>query len=564
VSALTTPPAAKGDYLSKAEDMIDAAPRVLADVGAGIVKGAGQTVNSISGLISKVAPGLVRPSDVAGLTTMETPTNTAQKVGVGIEGLAEWMATAEIGGAAFKGLSASERLGAVAKAAKFLEANPKTAQIIANSVMGTVQPLAHGATGTEALESGALAGLTSGAIEGAGAVKDALAPTTKTIAGVAVPVRAAVAEPGLVNKLAEFAANKPALQEFDVKQTQAAARDVIHNIAGETLKSSVKALDEQIVQNVFNNAAEVLQQPAAADVSAAAARAGRAIDLANHVQSALKAANPADFGETADVLRTKFLAPMYDAANKAGEYNKWAQEEEAAFRRGDVEAENAARAKKQAAFTQANGLGIDDPVNKLYTRLDDLERVHKVLATTLRPTPEAFVDDVTNGGKTIDPQIIDGLSLRKAVNRLAGDGTFAKAGVSQDTALKLQELGTLLERSKVQEGAKRGIYSASKAAGVGAGTAGVALGLDMILSHAATAGAATSAGAFALPVATVGAGTYSMNRLLGYLLTNPAALDYTLRAARTIVPPVASQAVTHVFNKDTGKVQPASQSAQPQ
>ena len=96
------------------------------DVGAGILKGAGQTVNTVSGLVSKVAPGLVCPSDVAGLATMETPTNTAQKVGVGAEGIAEFF----LGDEALKGLSIAERLGMASKVAKLAETNPVIAKII--------------------------------------------------------------------------------------------------------------------------------------------------------------------------------------------------------------------------------------------------------------------------------------------------------------------------------------------------------------------------------------------------------------------------------------------------
>jgi hypothetical protein len=49
----------------------------------------------------------------------------------------------------------------------------------------------------------------------------------------------------------------------------------------------------------------------------------------------------------------------------------------------------------------------------------------------------------------IDPGIIDGSALRKYVRQLSDDGTFAKTGISKDTAVKLQEFGALLERSKV-------------------------------------------------------------------------------------------------------------------
>ena len=523
----------------------------------GVAKGTLETAHTLGAAAGHLMPDSWR--DKLGLPSSFTEpnylksTNGAETAGKVAENLAEFV----LGDGALKGLAISEKLGIAQKLTSMAKSSPYIARILEFGMnagrvgtVGTAQPLAHGATGTEALESGAVAAATSGLIESGSALKNVISPVTRDIAGVSVPVRAAVVNPNLANKIAEFAANKPALQDFDVKQTQAAARDVIHNIAGETLKSSAEPLTKSLLQNLYEKLNVQFPEDATpVQRDAAIAQATDALNLVKNVTEKVQKADPKDFGETANLLKTKILGPMYDAANKSGEYNKWAQEEDAAFRRGDVEAENAAHASKQAAFIKANGEGVDAPTNKLYTRIDDLDRVHKVLATTLRPTPEAFLDDVTNGGKNLDPQIIDGLSLRKAVNKLSTDGTFEKAGIKPETASKLQELGALLERSKVQEGAKRGIYSTTRAGGTGAG---VALGLDMILAHAATGTAATSAGVLALPVAAGVVGAYSMNRLLGYLLTNPAALDYTLRAARALVPPLASQAVTHVYDEKNG------------
>lgn len=163
---------------------------VAEDVGTGFVKGAGQTVNTISGLVSKVAPSLVRPSDVQGLEQIETPTNTAQKVGSIAEQISEFF----LGDEALKGLSLADRAGMLAKVAKVAEEHPVVAAIIKKGFQavrqGTAtagQQLLHGTslsdaaeTGAEAAGAGALAGA---GVEGIGAAYSKLQKVfnTKTI-----------------------------------------------------------------------------------------------------------------------------------------------------------------------------------------------------------------------------------------------------------------------------------------------------------------------------------------------------------------------------------------------
>jgi hypothetical protein len=131
-----------------------------ADLLIGAVKGAGQTVNTVSKGLSKIVPSIVRPQDVQALTDMETPTNTAQKTGAGIEGIGEFF----LGDEALKGLSLAERAGLLSKVAKLADSHPVLAKIVEhglNAVRGgavvTGRQLAHGATPTEALETGATA-----------------------------------------------------------------------------------------------------------------------------------------------------------------------------------------------------------------------------------------------------------------------------------------------------------------------------------------------------------------------------------------------------------------------
>jgi hypothetical protein len=132
--------------------------RSVFDPATGFIKGVGQTVNTLSGLISRVAPSVVRPSDVSAVARIETPSNPMQQVGGVGEGIAEFV----LGDEALKGLSLAERLGLGVKIAKLAESNPVIAKIIGHGLNavrgGTVtagQQLAHGASPSEALKTGA-------------------------------------------------------------------------------------------------------------------------------------------------------------------------------------------------------------------------------------------------------------------------------------------------------------------------------------------------------------------------------------------------------------------------
>lgn len=159
------------------------AAEVTGDVATGALKGAGQTVGTVGSVINKIPVIGETLSPKAGVTALNqaaTPTNTAQKVGTGAENIAEFF----LGDEALKGLSIAERLGMGAKVAKLAESNPVIAKIIGHGLTAirggsvvTGQELAHGATPTQALETGAtaaaLGSATGAAVEGAGAIKDA-------------------------------------------------------------------------------------------------------------------------------------------------------------------------------------------------------------------------------------------------------------------------------------------------------------------------------------------------------------------------------------------------------
>lgn len=95
----------------------------LRDVGTGIAQGAGQTVNRVSKALNKiplVGEYLAPKSGINAAEQMTTTKNTAQEVGSGVEGLAEFV----LGDEAVKGLSLAERAGLLQKVAKVAESHP--------------------------------------------------------------------------------------------------------------------------------------------------------------------------------------------------------------------------------------------------------------------------------------------------------------------------------------------------------------------------------------------------------------------------------------------------------
>jgi hypothetical protein len=104
--------------------------------------------------------------------------NTSQDIGGGIENILEFMygegelKAAGMGGKAMELAKTSDKFAAMTKTAKFLEENPKLANLLGNSIrQGTVsgaQTLAHGGSGEDALKSAAIGTGIGAAAEGAG------------------------------------------------------------------------------------------------------------------------------------------------------------------------------------------------------------------------------------------------------------------------------------------------------------------------------------------------------------------------------------------------------------
>src|SRR5258708_32095460 len=115
----------------KAFDQHVRAGRSILDPATGFMKGVGETVNTLSGLISRVAPSIVRPQDANNLKGVYTATpGTLQPVGKVGETIAEFF----LGDEALKGLSIAEKLGLASKVAKLAESNPIIARIVGHGL----------------------------------------------------------------------------------------------------------------------------------------------------------------------------------------------------------------------------------------------------------------------------------------------------------------------------------------------------------------------------------------------------------------------------------------------
>jgi hypothetical protein len=142
-----------------------------ADYLSGAVKGAGQTVNAASELVSRILPSVVRPQDVQALKGMETQTTPSEQAGGGLENLAEFM-MGEEGVKALEGLSYVQRLSKLMPYMKQLEESPRLLKTIRGAynvakMSGVTAGVsaAHpgdGQTRSQAALSGAVAGAALG------------------------------------------------------------------------------------------------------------------------------------------------------------------------------------------------------------------------------------------------------------------------------------------------------------------------------------------------------------------------------------------------------------------
>jgi len=313
-----------------------------------------------------------------------------------------------------------------------------------------------------------------------GELVNPLAPTNVDIAGQPVPVRSAVANPTLGGRIAEGLATKEPLQKFDLTQTQPAARAAIGRVAEESVtKPSFKELHQaestgaRTITTTFDQDTGDLLDESGKPIKPAP---GQSIDdvITDRIQKLAKDAETnaaaadnywadrlkntgGDFGQAYRSVKAE-LSRFYQKADAQGmtegqgenAFSQAQREEKAAFRSGNVNAEDTAIARQRDLFDKANGDGTYDAVRKLYPKLDAIDAINNKFTAraVIKNTPPQFLKDLP--ANQFDRGIIDGGALRTAVRELKADGTFAKAGVDDAHVIQLQRLGDLLERSKVR------------------------------------------------------------------------------------------------------------------
>src|ERR1039458_8826236 len=342
----------------------------------------------------------------------QATSTTAGKAGAIAESIAEFFGGDEL----LKGASLAEKAGLLAKVTKLAESHPLLAKIIGHGLTSlragavtTGQELAHGATPTQALETGAtatgLGTVTGAATEGVIKGVKTVAPYIKEIAGESIPVRAS--QESKLASAAENVAPTKTLSKFHVQQTQPAARRAIGNIASEVGSKEIS---------------------------------GQTL-----------AARAKDLGERAEQIKTqsKPVFEKLDELTKDNEmtFSDWQKQESAAYRSGDIEAAKKARTAQENILTAyKNEFAPKDLQNARanWKQASALQDVHESLNTKsiVGPTP---IELRAEG--TPDVGYVNGKAFSKQILKLRNDGTLTDAGLTPEHIQSLQDLGTLLEKS---------------------------------------------------------------------------------------------------------------------
>lgn len=131
------------DTLQRAGDKVES---TATNLGIGSAKSLGRVVNNVSEGISKVAPSLVRPSDVAGIKEMEKDSNPTQKVGGIATDIGTYMLAPE-----------AEAAGAIAKIPGLAKvAGGAIPRVLAAAATGGTMNKLHGGDFTSGAETGGL------------------------------------------------------------------------------------------------------------------------------------------------------------------------------------------------------------------------------------------------------------------------------------------------------------------------------------------------------------------------------------------------------------------------
>jgi hypothetical protein len=535
----------------------------LKDAGIGAVKGAGQTVDTVSGMLNHVpvvGERLAPTSGVNALDSMTTLRNDDERGGAVVEGIGEFL----LGDEALKTLSIGDRLLKAGKLAKMLEESPRLKRAVEigmnamrQGTVGTTQSLARGATPGEAVATGAVTGGSAGLLETGAEGIQAVAPTVRKIAGELIPVRASQGS-AVADAAENVAASKP-LDRFNVEQTQPAAKKAVGNVATEVRDTAAKKLapsDTQHFKTALNEIAPKQPTPTEftfempneekagakpvpfADLSSA--DQSRVLARAQELKTVTNGKLPpvSDLGEAAESVREQ-AKPTFQkldelTADRDVKFSDYQKQEKLAWRRDDYDAAMKARAAQENILNEfSDQFDADDlaKAKSAWKQSIALDRVDNALEakSVLQPTP---VNLRPQG--VPDPGVINGKNFSKQILDLRNKGVLSDAGLTPSHIQSLQDLGSLLEKGS-------NVHRLGKLV-TGGGLVAEGIGLAVHPVAAGTAAAAAVPG-------------YAMSQVLGRAMTDAAfnaQLVQWLRTGARIAPVATSQTARTVYNGASG------------
>lgn len=209
----------------------------IGDVGEGFKSALNQTGETAMKVVGNIGVGKYKLNQLPSWQQSQQqthaiatePMDTAGKMtGAFVENVLEFLS----GDEALKGLSTAAKISELAKVEQAMSKSPVLTRMLGNAVraqtVGTAQAAAHGATGGEAVASGATAALGGAALESLGAggrrLLQNIRPTTESVLGETMPVLASQ-RPG-ASTLAEDVADIRSEPQTATAQQQAAQRGI--------------------------------------------------------------------------------------------------------------------------------------------------------------------------------------------------------------------------------------------------------------------------------------------------------------------------------------------------
>ncbi|HXM59438.1 MAG TPA: hypothetical protein VN950_01190 [Terriglobales bacterium] len=531
------------------ESTLSKAGTVAEDVGAGIVKGAGQTVNTVSSVLNKipvVGKYLAPTEGINAATEIETPTNIAQKIGVGAEGIAEFF----LGDEALKGLSIAERLGMASKVAKLAETNPVIARIITGGLnavrTGTTsaaQSVAHAPEGERA--SAALTGAEYGAA--GSAIADAAAEGISQM----MPLT----KQGLFKKAQDELAEQEGLRlraGRGIKEAAAKASDAATGTpySQYTLPDSSKAWTFQDaadeIKSHFNPVYDALREQSGGVLNHETGRFGPngfddAVSKINNAKKVIYSPSPA----STDALK--------QAETELAEGTKTL---DALFGNNDAYKE------AQAGWSKASTLeDLHDSIDKSFTEPAGVRASGITRGSLGEINPKKFVAKANKAIDEIGPDKLktamgsdaynDLITIRSEMDNMLSDEAYGK-----HTDRLVREYASKLPKGSMGRTAGTMLLTVLAGAGIGATAGGV---------KAASSNEDVSSGAVqgALMGGVLGASASLPISAVHWLYTHPSQAVAVLKAAKggaqpaaQVLKQVAAQGVTHVYSPEDGTLTP--------